>query len=154
MTGSHALVTGGAGFIGTRLARRLLAEGRQVTIIDNLSVGGRDAVPEGARFVHGDIRDAHAVADADVDDIVAGTMATPGRTPGTYNLGTGRGTSVNRLSAMLIRPVQNKCDNSLMRWRDWPTNAQSAATSTTSRSARRSEQRTQASRPGSIHLAR
>jgi UDP-glucose 4-epimerase len=66
---SHALVTGGAGFIGSHLTRRLLASGRHVTVIDNLSVGRREAVPEGARFVHGDIRDEPAVVDAlaDVD---------------------------------------------------------------------------------------
>ena len=61
---SHALVTGGAGFIGSHLARTLLAQGRQVTVLDNLSVGTRHSVPEGARFVHGDIRDAAAVEDA------------------------------------------------------------------------------------------
>ena len=61
---SHALVTGGAGFIGSHLARTLLAEGRTVTVLDNLSVGRRDVVPNGARFVHGDIRDAAAVEDA------------------------------------------------------------------------------------------
>jgi UDP-glucose 4-epimerase len=61
---SHALVTGGAGFIGSHLSRALLAEGRRVTILDNLSVGRRDAVPDGARFVHGDIRDEAAVAEA------------------------------------------------------------------------------------------
>lgn len=66
---SHALVTGGAGFIGSHLTRALLAEGRRVTVLDNLSVGRREAVPEGARFVHGDIRDEAAVGDAlrDVD---------------------------------------------------------------------------------------
>jgi UDP-glucose 4-epimerase len=66
---SHALVTGGAGFIGSHLTRALLAEGRRVTVIDNLSVGRREAVPEGARFVQGDIRDEAAIADAlkDVD---------------------------------------------------------------------------------------
>jgi UDP-glucose 4-epimerase len=66
---SHALVTGGAGFIGSHLTRALLAEGRRVTVLDNLSVGRRDVVPDGARFVHGDIRDERAVADAlsDVD---------------------------------------------------------------------------------------
>ena len=61
---SHALVTGGAGFIGSHLARALLAQGRTVTVLDNLSVGRRAAVPGGARFVHGDIRDAAAVAEA------------------------------------------------------------------------------------------
>jgi UDP-glucose 4-epimerase len=61
---SHALVTGGAGFIGGHLARALLASGRRVTVLDNLSVGRREVVPDAARFVHGDIRDARAVAEA------------------------------------------------------------------------------------------
>ena len=66
---SRALVTGGAGFIGSHLARRLLDAGSKVTVIDNLSVGGRDRVPAEARFVHGDIRDEAKVQDAltDVD---------------------------------------------------------------------------------------
>ena len=61
---SHALVTGGAGFIGSHLTRSLLAEGRRVTVLDNLSVGRREVVPDGARFVHGDVRDETAIADA------------------------------------------------------------------------------------------
>jgi UDP-glucose 4-epimerase len=61
---SHALVTGGAGFIGSHLCRRLLAQGARVTVLDNLSVGRREVVPEGARFVHGDIRDESAVRQA------------------------------------------------------------------------------------------
>jgi UDP-glucose 4-epimerase len=64
MTFRHALVTGGAGFIGSHLTRALLASGQQVTVIDNLSVGRRDAVPDAARFVHGDIRDEVAVNEA------------------------------------------------------------------------------------------
>ena len=60
----HALVTGGAGFIGSHLARRLLHAGQKVTVLDNLSVGRREVVPEGARFVHGDLRDDAALADA------------------------------------------------------------------------------------------
>jgi UDP-glucose 4-epimerase len=60
----HTLVTGGAGFIGSHLTRKLLAEGRKVTVLDNLSVGRREAVPEGARFVAGDIRDEPALTDA------------------------------------------------------------------------------------------
>ena len=64
MSFSHALVTGGAGFIGSHLTRALLDAGRRVTVLDNLSVGRRDVVPDAARFVHGDIRDAAAVTDA------------------------------------------------------------------------------------------
>ena len=68
-TGAHALVTGGAGFIGSHLTRAVLARGRQVTVLDNLSVGRREVVPDGARFVQGDLRDEAVVADAlrDVD---------------------------------------------------------------------------------------
>ncbi len=36
-----------------------------------------------------------------VEDIAAGTASGPGRTPGTYNLGTGRGTSLNALASLL-----------------------------------------------------
>jgi len=45
------LVTGGAGFIGAHLARRLLAAGHAVVVVDNLSTGTRDNVPAGAAFV-------------------------------------------------------------------------------------------------------
>jgi UDP-glucose 4-epimerase len=64
MNFQHALVTGGAGFIGSLLTRHLLAAGRQVTVLDNLSVGRREAVADEARFVHGDIRDEAALTDA------------------------------------------------------------------------------------------
>jgi nucleoside-diphosphate-sugar epimerase len=61
---SHALVTGGAGFIGSQLTRQLLDAGHRVTVLDNLSVGRREVVPDAARFVCGDIRDPTAVASA------------------------------------------------------------------------------------------
>jgi UDP-glucose 4-epimerase len=41
---TRALITGGAGFIGSHLAERLLAEGQRVTIIDNLSTGQFDNI--------------------------------------------------------------------------------------------------------------
>jgi UDP-glucose 4-epimerase len=68
---SHALVTGGAGFIGSRLAAALLDRGAHVTVLDNLSVGRRDRVDPRARLIVGDVRDAAAVsaALADVDSI-------------------------------------------------------------------------------------
>ena len=56
-----ALVTGGAGFIGHHLAGALLARGLEVTVLDDLSVGRRENVPAGARFIQGDVRDPEAV---------------------------------------------------------------------------------------------
>jgi len=51
----RALVSGGAGFIGSHVADRLLAEGYQVEILDNLSSGRRENLPEGTVFHHMDI---------------------------------------------------------------------------------------------------
>ena len=53
---SSVLVTGGAGFIGSHLADALLALGRRVVVLDDLSSGVRDRVPKAARFVEGDVR--------------------------------------------------------------------------------------------------
>ncbi len=50
------ILTGGAGFIGSHVAGLLLAHGHDVAIIDNLSTGKRENVPEGARFHEADIR--------------------------------------------------------------------------------------------------
>lgn len=50
-----ALVTGGAGFIGSHVADKLLAEDYRVTVLDNLSTGKRSQVPEGAQFHEMDI---------------------------------------------------------------------------------------------------
>ncbi len=48
----RVLVTGGAGYIGSVVAARLLADGHEVVIVDDLSTGHEDAVPPGAEFHH------------------------------------------------------------------------------------------------------
>ena len=53
----NVLITGGAGFIGSTIAREYLRLGHHVTIIDDLSSGFRENVPEGATFYQMDIRD-------------------------------------------------------------------------------------------------
>lgn len=58
----RALVTGGAGFIGSHLADALVAAGHDVVVVDDLSRGRREQVPEGAELVVLDICDA-ALAD-------------------------------------------------------------------------------------------
>jgi UDP-glucose 4-epimerase len=57
----RAIVTGGAGFIGSHVADALLERGDQVWVVDNLSSGRRERVPEGADFRPLDIRDAPAM---------------------------------------------------------------------------------------------
>jgi UDP-glucose 4-epimerase len=52
----RVLVTGGAGFIGSHVTRVLLEAGHQVTVLDNLSSGRRELVPEAAGFIKGDLR--------------------------------------------------------------------------------------------------
>ncbi len=60
----RALVTGGAGFIGSNLADALLADGVEVVIYDNFSTGRREFVPAAARLVEGDVLDTEALAGA------------------------------------------------------------------------------------------
>jgi dTDP-L-rhamnose 4-epimerase len=70
----RVLITGGAGFIGSHLADRFLAEGYRVRILDNLDprvhpVGAPVYVPEGVEFIRGDVTDRACLEDAleDVD---------------------------------------------------------------------------------------
>lgn len=58
-----ALVTGGAGFIGSHLAGRLAIDG-DVRVLDDLSTGDREAVPEAATLIQGDVTDYESVVQA------------------------------------------------------------------------------------------
>ena len=51
------LVTVCAGYIGSVVAAQLVAAGHNVTVLDDLSTGFADAVPAGATFVQGTLRD-------------------------------------------------------------------------------------------------
>ncbi|MFL5922005.1 MAG: NAD-dependent epimerase/dehydratase family protein [Gaiellaceae bacterium] len=53
----RAIVTGGAGFIGSHVVEALLARGDEVTVVDDLSNGKRENVPEGVRLVVHDVRE-------------------------------------------------------------------------------------------------
>lgn len=74
---SRVLVTGGAGFIGSHLVRRLVVNGYNVSILDNLSTGNFDRIKplvsnSSASFINGDIREAESVRNAvlGVDSVV------------------------------------------------------------------------------------
>jgi UDP-glucose 4-epimerase len=62
-------VTGGAGYIGSVVTETLLDAGHRVVVFDNLATGHRDAVPEGAEFVEGDLRDPEAIREALSEDV-------------------------------------------------------------------------------------
>lgn len=60
----RALVTGGAGFIGSHIAGRLLSIGMETAVIDDLSMGKAEYVPEGAAFYKGSILDGEVLKEA------------------------------------------------------------------------------------------
>jgi nucleoside-diphosphate-sugar epimerase len=55
------LITGGAGFVGSALARRLVAEGHEVTVLDRFSRGKSERLPASVRQVRGDVRSRETV---------------------------------------------------------------------------------------------
>ncbi len=57
---STSLITGGAGFIGSHVVKHCLAMGHQVVVLDDLSGGFEDHIPEGTTFVQGSVTD-HAL---------------------------------------------------------------------------------------------
>jgi UDP-glucose 4-epimerase len=65
------LVTGGCGFIGSHLVDNLLAQGKRVIVLDDLSTGKRENLNTEASLIVGDIRDAAVVAElvAKVDGV-------------------------------------------------------------------------------------
>ena len=58
----RAIVTGGAGFIGSHVVELLLAQGHDAVAVDNLVRGSRENLPAGARLVETDITDVDALA--------------------------------------------------------------------------------------------
>jgi len=63
------LVTGGAGFIGSHVSEALVARGEEVVVLDDLSSGKRENLPDGVELVEGDIRGPQ-------DELFAGVKPT------------------------------------------------------------------------------
>src|SRR6056297_1002285 len=68
LSNGRVLVTGGAGFVGSHLVERLLEDGATVRVVDDLSNGDRENVPNTAEFVEADLRRPDAL-EGHVDDI-------------------------------------------------------------------------------------
>lgn len=79
------IVTGGAGFIGSHLVERLLEGGHEVTVIDNLSSGEKENVPDGAELIKGDIKDGSFLEQCLDGDVVFHLAANPDVRSGAEN---------------------------------------------------------------------
>ena len=90
-----ALVTGGAGFIGSNVVRVLIDRGYGVVIYDNLSTGYRENVPRSpqVQFVKGDIMDERRLCEAGVGCTVLFHLAA----------------SVGNIKSMNEKPSQETC---------------------------------------------
>src|SRR5664280_3018914 len=73
--GRRVLVTGGAGFVGGSLVRRLVEQGARVTVLDDLFTGRADTLPSSVQFVEGSVTDASLVRDMVADASVVFHMA-------------------------------------------------------------------------------
>ncbi|MEE8440451.1 MAG: UDP-glucose 4-epimerase GalE [Spirochaetia bacterium] len=107
----HTVVIGGAGYIGSHVARRLLDAGHRVTVFDNLSSGLRENLFSEAEFVHGDImhplqlRAALGSADAVVHLAAAKAAGESMIVPEKYAEQNISGT-INVLNAMVATDVK------------------------------------------------
>ena len=65
------LITGGAGFIGSHIAKRLQETGYEVIVIDNLITGNTNNIPKGVKFIEGDISKQKVISSLPHKDIFA-----------------------------------------------------------------------------------
>lgn len=68
---ARIVVTGGAGFIGAHLTDRLIADGHEVIVVDNLATGLRGNVNPRARFIEGSIADPDVISTISADGVTA-----------------------------------------------------------------------------------
>ncbi|WP_327435960.1 UDP-glucose 4-epimerase GalE [Streptomyces sp. NBC_01201] len=69
-TAKKYLVTGGAGYVGSVVTAHLLEAGHTVTVLDDLSTGFREGVPQGTEFIEGRIQDAAEWLDPCYDGVL------------------------------------------------------------------------------------
>ena len=79
------VVTGGAGFVGSNLSRSLISRGHEVIVIDDLSTGLLDNVPDGVQFIETSILDKDFIGKAISGSDVVVHLAARGSVPRSIN---------------------------------------------------------------------
>jgi UDP-glucose 4-epimerase len=138
VTAQRALVTGGAGFIGSHVAEAFRADGYTVTVLDNLSSGRRENVPVGTTLVEMDVTtpEAGAFVSAQRFDVIAHlaaqidvrrSVADPVFDAGVNVLGTLRMLEAVRASRAATRVILASTGGALYGDFATPPNAESVA---------------------------
>jgi UDP-glucose 4-epimerase len=106
----RVLVTGGAGFVGSALVRRLMTEGARVTVLDDLSTGRAEAVPAGCTVVPASVTDREILRALVAENQWIFHLAARGIVASTRNpredFETNAGGTLNLLLAARDHPVE------------------------------------------------
>ena len=117
--GRHALVTGGAGFIGSHLVDALLAEGANVTVVDTLETGRRENLPAGR-----DGRAGFVFIESAIGEAIESGALDGGRFCEIYHLAASVG--VRRIMDNQVASIRTNVEetSTLLRWvaagQEWP----------------------------------
>ena len=104
------LVTGGAGFVGSAVTKRLVDAGARVTVLDDLFTGKADEVPTGATLVRGSVTDAELVKELVADNSLILHMAARNIIASTANPLDDYATNIGGTLNVLLAARASKVD--------------------------------------------
>jgi len=104
------LVTGGAGFVGSAVTRRLVDAGARVTVLDDLFTGKADAVPTGAQLVQGSVTDFPLVKELVADHSLILHLAARNIIASTANPLDDYATNIGGTLNILLAARESKVD--------------------------------------------
>lgn len=104
------LVTGGAGFVGSAVTRRLVDAGARVTVLDDLFTGQAEAVPTGATLVRGSVTDIGLVKELVADNSLVLHMAARNIIASTANPLDDYATNIGGTLNILLAARESKVD--------------------------------------------